>query len=141
MLRKIIILSILIFIVLGVYGYFKSVPPPSDESSAKPKIVLSSNFFDFGNLEFGKVAEAKFTIKNEGGAVLEITRLTTSCSCTSAKAAKNSLEPGEETELSVRYDTAAMGNSSHGKGRQDRIIYLKTNDPVNPQTEITTTAL
>jgi hypothetical protein len=34
----------------------------------------------------------------------------------------------------VTYDTGAM-SGAHAKGQQKRIIYIKSNDPINPQIE------
>lgn len=135
-----IFVALLIFIGLAIFGYWQSVPSAEHASGAQPRIIVEPTFYDFGNLIFGVIAEAKFKIKNTGPGVLQITRITTSCSCTSASAGQTKLNPGEETELLVRYDTGAMGPGSHGKGQQDRIIYIKTNDPKQPQVELTTTA-
>ena len=70
-----------------------------------------------------------------GSAVLEIKRLATSCGCTSAEIAEKQINPGEEAELRVAYDTGAM-SGPHGKGPQERIVYIKSSDPINPQVEV-----
>ena len=135
-----LIVALVILTGLSFFGYFKAIPPATDQNQAVPKIEIMPTFFDFGQLNFGAIAEKIFVVKNVGNQILEIKRITTSCSCTSAKINREILNPGEETELQVRYDTAAMGSGSHGKGQQDRIIYVKSNDPVHPQVEITTIA-
>lgn len=126
---------ILVLIILGLagYGYLKSVPGVENQAGNLPKIEISPKIFDFGEIEFGKVVEYGFKVKNSGNKILEIKRVATSCACTTAKIAKENISPGEETELLVSYDTAAMGRSSHGMGKQERIIYVKSNDPLNPQ--------
>ncbi|MBI5023013.1 MAG: DUF1573 domain-containing protein [Candidatus Magasanikbacteria bacterium] len=131
-----LIVALIILGSLSVYGYFKAIPPVIDKNQAIPKIEITPTFFDFGKLDFGKIAEKIFIVKNIGQQVLEIKRVTTSCSCTSAQVSKETINPGEEAELQVRYDTAAMGSGSHGKGQQDRIIYIKSSDPTRPQVEI-----
>jgi len=130
------------FLILGivslgisVYGYFKAIPSPQNQTGNLPKIEITPLSYDFGEIEFGKIVNYNFKIKNSGQEVLEIKRVATSCGCTTANALKTKINPGEETELSVTYDTAAMGDGSHGKGSQERIIYIKSNDPVNPQVE------
>lgn len=139
--KSLIGVFILLLTALTVYGYIKAVPRNLNQSGSQPKIEILPLTFDFGELAFGRVAQTTFKIKNAGQSVLEIRRVTTSCSCTSAKVNKDKLEPGEEADLDVRYDTAAMGSGSHGMGLQERIIYVKTNDPVTPQVEVTTSAV
>lgn len=135
-----IIIAILAFVGLAIFGYRQSVPSVERSQGLQPQIIIEPTSYDFGDLNFGVIAETKFKVKNAGPGVLQITRITTSCSCTSANAGKTMLNPGEETELLVHYDTEAMGAGSHGTGRQDRIIYVKSNDPIKPQVELTTTA-
>lgn len=119
------------------YGYSQSIPNDTDgKNSNQPKIEISPSFYDFGEVKFGKIAEYKFIIENKGSKALEIKRLATSCSCTTAKTNKEILNPGEAADLFVSYDTAAMGSGTHGTGNQERIIYVKTNDPANPQATV-----
>ncbi|MCP6718176.1 MAG: DUF1573 domain-containing protein [Patescibacteria group bacterium] len=125
-------------LVLAIYGYFQSIPE-SEQGQDVPKIELTSNFFDFGEVEYGKVLEHSFQVKNIGKKVLEIQRIATSCACTSAVINKEQINPNEQAELTVEYDTGAM-SGPHGQGKQERIIYIKTNDPLNPQIEITINA-
>ncbi len=134
-------LKLPIFIILGiilslaVYGYSKAIPAPSDQLGNKAQIKITPPSFDFGQVEYGKAVEYVFKIKNSGDQILEIKRLSTSCGCTTAETSKEEISPGEEIDLKVVYNTAAM-SGSHAKGKQDRIIYVKTNDPVNPQVEV-----
>lgn len=131
---------ILILAIVVFYGYFRAAPPIDDQQNL-PKIEITPSSFDFGEIEFGRVVEYTFKIKNSGTEVLEIKRVATSCGCTTAKAAKNLINPGEEADLLVKYDTAAMGDGPHGKGKQERIIYVKNNDPITPQIQVTISAL
>ena len=121
------------------YGYIKATPPASNAENA-PKIEISPASYDAGQVDFGKIVNYTFKIKNSGQSPLEIKRIATSCGCTSAKASKTSLLPGEETDLLVTYDTAAMGSGPHGMGNQERIIYVKTNDPNTPQVNVSISA-
>lgn len=137
----------LIFLILGiailgffVYGYFKATPGVKNQTAPKPQIEIAPGSFDFGDISFGQVVNYPFKVKNSGNQVLEIKRVATSCACTTAKVDKENLNPGEDGELLVTYDTAAMGGGPHGRGKQERIIYIKSNDPVNPQVEVTITA-
>ena len=82
-----------------------------------------------------KVVEYIFKVKNTGNEALEIKKVATSCACTTAKIDKEKINPGKETNLLVVYNTGAM-SGSHAKGEQERIIYVRSNDSVNPQVEV-----
>lgn len=140
--KKIIILLTVIIVILGViaYGYSKAIPPLKNEGQPRPQIIITPKTFDFGNVDFGLVAKYTFKIKNSGNEVLAIQRVATSCACTSAKVSQEKINPGEEAELTVEYDTKLMGSGPHGKGQQERIIYVKSNDPISPQAEVTISA-
>lgn len=134
--KKAIIIGILFAVgVVGfvIYGYYQATPALDKQTAKYPQIEISPKSFNFGEIEFGKVVNYSFKIKNSGNDVLEIKRVATSCGCTTAKVDKEKINPGEEANVSVTYDTAAMGDGPHGKGQQERIIYVKSNDPANPQ--------
>ena len=119
---------------LAVFGYFKAIPEIENQTGDFPKIEITPKIFDFGEINYGNVVSYGFKVKNSGEGVLEIKRVATSCACTTAKIAKEKIEPGEEVELLVTYDSDAM--PLHGSGREERIIYLRSNDPANPQVEV-----
>lgn len=121
---------------LLIYGYSRATPGVKNQTTPRPKIEITPKSFDFGNVSFGQVVNYTFKVKNLGNEILEIKKVATSCACATAKTDKEKIEPGQTTELLVTYDTAAMGRGPHGKGKQERIIYVKSNDPVNPQVEV-----
>ncbi len=125
----------LVFTGLVIYGYFKAIPGIEEQGEDKPEISISPDFFDFGEIEYGKIAKYTFKLKNSGNEVLEITKVATSCACTSAEVEKKTINPDEEINLFVEYNTGLM-SGSHAKGEQERIIYVKSNDPINPQIEV-----
>jgi len=131
-----LIVLILIIVGIAIYGYFKAIPGAQNKEGNLPKIEISPESFDFGEIDYGQIVKQSFIIKNIGEEVLEIKRVATSCACTTAKAAQEIISPGQKTELLVTYDSGAM-SGSHGRGDQDRIIYIKSNDPINPQIEVT----
>lgn len=133
---KIVLILVILILGLAVFGYFKATPGVENQTENLPKIEITPSSFDFGTVEFGQVLNYSFLVKNRGKEILEIKRVATSCGCTTAKIAKEKISPGEEVELEVSYDTKAMGESSHGRGKQERIIYVKSNDPISPQAEV-----
>lgn len=130
------VLPVFGLIVLGVafLGYFKAIPGVGNQSGDLPRIEAIPAFWDFGEIAAGDIVSHSFTVKNSGADILEIKRVVTSCACAAAKIAKDKIESGEEAELQVTYDSGAM--PLHGSGREERIIYLRSNDPVNPQIEV-----
>lgn len=128
---------ILGIVILGIagYGYFKAIPGIDNQTGDLPKIEISPSYFDFGEIEYGQVVEHTFKVKNTGSEILEIKRVATSCACTTVKISKEKINPDEETGLLVIYDTGAM-SGAHAKGEQERIIYVKSSDPINPQIEV-----
>ena len=137
----IVVFIVLAILGLGAVGYFRAVPGLNNQTENYPQIEITPKTFDFNEIEYGSIAEYTFKIRNLGNETLEIKRVATSCACTSAEVGKKILEFNEETNLNVIYNTGLMGNSPHAKGEQERIIYIKTNDPVNPQVEVTINAL
>jgi len=130
-----LIIFFVLLVVLAVYGYFKAVPINQTPLANRPQIIITPDSYNFGEIKYGQVVEYTFKVKNIGEQPLEISKVGASCSCTTAKVVKQSLPPNEETSLVVRYDSGAMGGF-HGKGKQERIIYVRSNDPNHPQVEM-----
>jgi len=87
--KKLLIISLFI-IPISVFGQF-SVSPSTEKS--------------FGKLEEGEIANAEFIIKNNSGSIAEIKEVRPACGCTTADPSKKILKPGEESKISVHYDT------------------------------------
>ncbi len=132
---KLWIILILIIVVLAIYGYFKAIPGSENQAANQPRIEAFPKSWDFKEINYGEILEYTFKVKNLGKEVLEIRKVATSCACTTAEINKERINPNEEAELLVRYDTGAM-SGSHAKGNQERIIYIRSNDSLNPQIEV-----
>lgn len=127
----------MIIIGLVAYGYSQATSSLPNQTGKTPQIEITPASFDFGRIKFGQVVNYTFKIKNKGRELLEIKRVSTSCGCTTARVSQEKLAPSEEANLLVTYDTAAMGEGPHGRGKQERIIYVKSNDPLSPQVTVT----
>jgi hypothetical protein len=103
-------------------------PATKVDPSAKPKMVIEPEVFDFGEVWEGAPAKGEFTIKNVGDAPLTI-KSRTSCGCTVATKPKSPLAPGEETIFTVSYRTNHMG-------RANKKVILTTNDPAQPRVDV-----
>ncbi len=133
-----IVFIIAIVFIMAIFGYFKATAGVS-QGEEYAQIEITPDTFDFGEIDYGEIGKHTYQVKNLGQADLIIKKVATSCGCTTAEVSKEIIAPGQTAELIVSYDTGAM-SGPHGMGDQERIIYVKTNDPINPQAEVTFTA-
>ena len=130
-----ILAAVAVSLGIAALGYFKATPGAKSGATSGAKIEITPVKYDFGNIQYGQIVNYDFTVKNAGNEILKIKRVATSCSCTTAKVSLEKISPQETATLSVRYDSGAMG-SAHGKGKQERIIYVRSNDALTPQIEV-----
>ena len=98
-----------------------------------PKIELIPDSYDFGDVPYEKI-EHTFLVRNAGAAPLEIRGVSTSCGCTKAAVESETIMPGETTNLLVTFDPNIMGDNETGELL--RVIYIKSNDPEQPEVEV-----
>ena len=99
----------------------------------EPKAVVKPMAYDFGDIIQDSVVTTYFVITNEGSDLLKIIKVSASCGCTAVMSEKNELKRGESTEIKVAFD------SKEKFGKQNRTVYIETNDPKNPTTKIALT--
>jgi len=126
--------AILVIAGISIYSYFNLSRP------SLPRIAVSPRSYDFGVIPYRAVKKS-FTIRNVGGSPLLITGISTSCGCTSAEIGSTSAEigreellPGEKTELMVTFDPNLM--EERLEGEVYRVVYVRSNDPRQPEVEI-----
>lgn len=92
-----------------------------------------------GSFDFGVIVQSEgdvstvFMVRNSGEDELIINRLSTSCGCTSVKMNQDPLQPGEEREMVVTFDPLVHPDQF---GEIQRVVYLQTSDPLNPEIAI-----
>ena len=104
--------------------------PPQPQRAAPadaPDIEIDAPTYDFGAIPQMEAVEHTFTIKNVGGRPLEILEINPSCTCEKVYLKEKVIPPGGTTQLDVRY----RGSNNSGKTRV--AVYLKTNDPDEPE--------
>jgi rhodanese-related sulfurtransferase len=95
-------------------------------------IFINPESRDLGQVIYGDVATADFTLTNNTNDVVNITKITSSCSCTSAKAQKTQLQPNESTILTVSFDPAVHKDGTD-LGDITRTIFVNTDNINFPQ--------
>jgi hypothetical protein len=104
-------------------------------SGPTPQVEVPETQFAFGTVGVGAKGFHEFVIRNAGAAPLELTKGTTSCTCTVSdfdetevgSTGKKVVPPGESTKLKVQW----RGKGDGGPFRQQASVL--TNDPSRPQ--------
>jgi len=98
--------------------------------SPDPRLEVDRVQHDFGTIPPTEKIEAVFNVTNKGAKTLEISRIQTSCGCTAAMMDSQTIKPGETSRLKVTFDPRGKN------GRQGKTLWLYTNDPQNPQKQL-----
>ncbi|MEN8138956.1 MAG: DUF1573 domain-containing protein [Bacteroidota bacterium] len=86
-----------------------------------PTMTFEKEKHDFGDINEGDIVETVFKFKNDGDTPLIITNARASCGCTIPKYTDKPIQPGEEGEISVKF------NSNRKPGKQNKRVTLTTN--------------
>lgn len=103
------------------------------DSSLKPAIRLSENFYDFGKVDPQQILTRTFVIANHGESPLIIRHAYTTCGCTMADFTANEIPPGKAALMTLQLDTGYhdMAGTTIRRG-----VMIETNDPAHPTQEI-----
>lgn len=101
--------------------------------AGKPKAVAVEPIGDVGTVAKGDNAAHDFVLKNEGTADLQITNVQPACGCTVARYDKL-IAPGKTGSVHVVVDTTTF------TGPIAKYVTVYTNDPENPQIQLTVRA-
>jgi len=93
---------------------------------AQPKLEITEAKKNFGFVTRGEIIKNEYEISNTGNAPLIITDVEIACSCTTVDFPKQPILPGQKTKVLVSFNTTTV------YGRQDRVVYLNSNDPKGP---------
>jgi len=85
---------------------------------------------DFGAVDQGISVTKTVKLRNFGDKTLQISSVRASCGCIPVQLAAKTIEPGGETDLRMTF------NSANQQGLQHHKVYIQSNDPVTPITEI-----
>jgi hypothetical protein len=73
------------------------------------KIEFKSETIDYGKIEKGSDGIRIFEFTNTGNTPLVISDVTSSCGCTIPKKPESPIQPGENGEIEVKYNTELVG--------------------------------
>jgi hypothetical protein len=104
------------------------------ESDKKPKIEFDKLEHNFGEVIQNTQSTTTFVIRNTGDATLLIRKCKASCGCTASQPRKMSLLPGESTTIDVSYSSGSQ------EGSQNKTITIISNDPKQPQVNLSVKA-
>jgi hypothetical protein len=102
----------------------------ADDAPGGPRIRVEPETFDFGKALPGKTLRKEFTLRNFGNQELVLQGISTTCGCTAALAGEEKIAPGGSTSLRVTLETRSY------KGRVERRVLVRSNDPQTPLLEI-----
>ena len=119
------------------------------EPDSPSGLVIVPQEHDLGQVKYGEVPTADFEVRNQGRKEIKITRISTSCGCTTAtlvgqeeataRGKPIQLEAGESLVMQVAFNPAVHGDDTDF-GLVKRVIYVTTDDPQQPETQVTITA-
>jgi hypothetical protein len=111
---------------------------PSPVPSPSPRLSLSSDAWDFGEIDVDdSEKEHTFIIKNTGETVLSIESVTPTCDCTAVLLSTSKIPPGKQANLKVSFNVKDLNLKSLPNGYFVRAIMIESNDPVEPVKKIT----
>ena len=91
-------------------------------------LMLQPDSQDLGTVIYGDIATTTFTLTNSTPQPLNITKVSTSCGCTSASVEGESLKPYESTTVHVSFDPAVHKDDTD-LGDLTRTIFIETDNP------------
>jgi len=127
--KKNIIFFIIIVIII-VAGFIVISGNFSSKPERPPQISISEEEWDFGKVKPGTQPQHNFIITNKGTEDLLIERVWASCGCVKVSIFTTRILPGKSAELHTIFNTAGY------VGMLEKIIYIKSNDPEEPEKKI-----
>ncbi|PIZ64576.1 hypothetical protein CO051_02610 [Candidatus Roizmanbacteria bacterium CG_4_9_14_0_2_um_filter_39_13] len=105
-------------------------------------VLLQPDSQDLGTVIYGDIAKTTFTLTNNTPQPLNITKVSTSCGCTSASVERESLKPYESTTVNISFDPAVHKDDTD-LGDLTRTIFIETDNLDFPKVtaEITATVV
>ena len=118
-------------VVPGVHAESGTSPSGDTVAFIGPRMQVDEPVFDFGRVEQGEQVTHDFRFTNRGNRDLRVQSVKTSCGCTAAVIAADTIPPGTEGTIQATFDTKRFA------GQKAKDIRVHTNDPLRPVTTLT----
>jgi hypothetical protein len=94
----------------------------------EPRIVLSEDLWDFGNITATYPVGHVFKVKNVGDQPLVIDHISAGCGCTTTTLSQNTIDPGKEVLLGLTFNSATLAPGTSA----EKSLTITCNDPQTP---------
>jgi hypothetical protein len=98
------------FILTLAVALFGFAAHAQEQPADGAKIQFAEKVINYGKIDKGANGTRVFKFKNEGNQPLVLNTVRASCGCTTPKWTREPIAPGQEGEITVKYDTNRMGN-------------------------------
>ena len=109
------------------YPAAKEDMPAACSPEPAPGIRFDSDVFDFGDISADTIRSHSFVLTNDGTAPLVITRVYSSCGCTTASYPEEPVMPGDTARIVVTFNPA--GRSA---GYFTKLVRIRSNAATKP---------
>lgn len=118
------------FAILLAAVTFPGAAAQEEATGPAPRAVVVEPIADLGAVDRGETVTHDFVIRNEGDAPLQILEVRPTCGCTVAEF-DELIPPGESGTVRASLSTTSI------QGASSKAITVLTNDPANPQLQLT----
>jgi len=135
---KVFAIGILICMLCGVsvvWGAEEKTVLPQGGAVKNGRIEIDAGVWNVGDISAGGRAEKTFLIHNVGQGELFINEVRVTCDCIKTSLPVNKVYPNQSVELKMVYDS-----TGRNEGKDQKRIYISSNDPESPSTTIVLTA-
>lgn len=101
----------------------------------EPQLICEAPTYDFGYATCTQIVNHTFYMRNSGNATATITRVHSTCGCTTVQPTRKAVPPGETEPLEVRFNTKGRN------GPQNRPIYVSWNSTNSQPLRLTLTGM
>jgi hypothetical protein len=108
---------------------YKELAEQADEST-RPVVVTEETTFNFGMVDPHSTLSHSFVVRNAGQLPLQLTVKETSCKCTVGQLGSPFVPPGEETQITLTWNTGYQADE------YEQTALVTTNDPLQKEIEL-----
>ena len=101
--------------------------PAADSPESAPGMRFDSDVFDFGDITADTIRSHSFVLTNDGTAPLVITKVYSSCGCTTAEHPKDPVMPGDTARIVVTFNPAGRSD-----GYFTKLVRIRSNAGSRP---------